>query len=362
MAQKQKKYHPAPVKPIIGGRSLEILDRWLMQSGQKGCRLFILADDHTLPSCLPRFVGEVSMAQQAEIIEIPSGEDSKSLNICEGIWLSLAESGADRQSILINLGGGVVTDIGGFAASVFKRGIRSVNVPTSLMAMADAGFGGKTGINLGGAKNQIGTFTQPSGVYCDPEFLSTLPEKHYRSGFAEVIKAALISDPEFWEKVKNHPKEKKASVTGLIRLAAEVKMGVVSADPEEEGVRKVLNFGHTIGHALESASQGKGKNNLLHGEAVAMGMICEAWISHRNAGLDEDMLGEIGDVILHHIPLRKISADPEELIRWLGYDKKNQNGSPRFTLICAPGQTLTDQSAGADLIRESFIYYNSLFE
>ena len=349
--------HPAPV---TGSKSLQQLEKLLNKKEYIQSSVYILTDSNTLTHCLPFFESEVSRAREAEIIEIPAGEDSKEVDICRGIWQSLLELGADRDSVLLNLGGGTVTDIGGFAASTYMRGIRYMNIPTSLMGMADAGMGGKTGLDLGLYKNIIGTFSMPSGVFIHPDFLITLPEKQLRSGFAEIIKYALIADEDLWKTVIKKSYAEISAWSPLLKRCADIKMSVVNEDPMESGIRKVLNFGHTIGHALESYSLMHDKKPMTHGEAVAVGLICESWLSWRMCGMPESLLGEISDVILENFPHKKINALPESLLPLLQADKKNKGGEIRSTLISGIGRVYINQVCDPALIHESIDYYNRI--
>jgi 3-dehydroquinate synthase len=346
--------------PTIGIKSLERLNKELIKPEFKDANLFILVDENTMDQCLPVFEQEVERVRKAEIIEIPAGEENKDIEICKGIWLSLAELGADRNSVLINLGGGMLTDIGGFAASTYMRGIRYFNVPTTLMGMADAGIGGKSGIDLDGLKNMVGVFGKPEGVYIYPPFLATLPVKELRSGYAEILKHALIADEDMWESLKSKPFKKITNWQTFISKSADIKMSLVVADPYEKDLRKVLNFGHTIGHALESASLLHPKKNLLHGEAIAIGIICESYLSHKLLGLSELLLDEISAFILSVFPWKPIPGSKENLLNLMKSDKKNVGGHMRFTLLADIGQVMINQKCPDDWIEESIKYYETL--
>ncbi|MCL4152909.1 UNVERIFIED_CONTAM: hypothetical protein GTU68_035655, partial [Idotea baltica] len=225
-------------------------------------------------------MSEINGDYEYEIIEIESGEINKTIETCVGVWEALSELGADRKSILINLGGGVLTDLGGFVASTFKRGIAFINVPTTLLSMVDASVGGKTGVDLGSLKNQVGVINQPVMVLVIPDFLDTLEERQLESGFAEMLKHGLIKDRQYWDDLKMV--STLSEMKDHILKSVEIKNEVVLIDPTEQGLRKILNYGHTLGHAIESyflASQEK--STLLHGEAIAIGMITEGYLSHR---------------------------------------------------------------------------------
>ena len=234
-----------------------------------------------------------------EIIEIEDGEINKNFETCSGVWNALSELGADRKSLLINLGGGVVTDLGGFVASTFKRGIRYINVPTTLLSMVDASVGGKTGVDLGNLKNQIGVINQPEMVLIISSFLKTLPKDEMRSGLAEILKHGLISSEEYWNKANALSELTLEDLDDLIEESVEIKKEVVTQDPFEKNIRKTLNYGHTLGHAIESyCLTSKSREKLLHGEAVAIGMILATYISKELEGFPENKLQDITHKIL----------------------------------------------------------------
>ena len=232
-------------------------------------KVAILVDENTKKECLYKLPN----LEEPIIIEIPSGERNKNITTCNLIWEELTNNKFDRDSILINLGGGVIGDIGGFCASTYKRGIDFIHIPTTLLAMADGSIGGKLAIDFNNLKNQIGLFTNPKSVIIDPDFLDTLPEDQLISGFAEIVKHALISDKNLWETIKATP-FKKLAWEEIITISAELKNRIILNDPKEKGERKKLNFGHTFGHAIESYYLEKGAP-ILHGEGIFMGMILE---------------------------------------------------------------------------------------
>lgn len=319
--------------------------------------IFILVDENTHDDCLPQFMAQISGDYRFEIIEIASGEINKTIETCVGVWEALSELGADRKSLIINLGGGVLTDLGGFVGSTFKRGIHFINVPTTLLAMVDASVGGKTGVDLGALKNQIGVINQPKMVLVVPDFLNTLEERQITSGFAEMLKHGLIKDRSYWEKLK-----KAVSLADLkehILDSIAIKNEVVLQDPTEQGLRKILNFGHTLGHAVESYFLEKEeKETLLHGEAIAIGMILEAYLSHKLTGLALESLNDIKTTFLSHYG-RVIFEDRdlhaiEELMK---YDKKNAHGNINFVLLKDIGEAQIDVIVPSELITEAFTYY-----
>ena len=247
--------------------------------------LFILVDENTFKSCYPKFIPNLQTDKRIEVIEIESGEEHKTIETCVGVWNVLSELGADRKSLIINLGGGVVTDLGGFVASTFKRGINYINVPTSLLAMVDASVGGKTGVDLGHLKNQIGVVNSGEMVLIDTSFLETLPKNQMRSGLAEMLKHGLIYSRDYWNKFIT---TETLDYDELIYESVIIKNSIVTKDPLEENLRKTLNYGHTLGHAIESyfLSQPE-KEALLHGEAIAIGMILANYISTELSGFSK---------------------------------------------------------------------------
>jgi len=320
----------------------------------KASRVIILADTNTARHCLPRLVSHCPELDSASMFEIDPGEASKSLAVAEKIWNELLLSGADRHTLLINLGGGVVSDLGGFVAAGYKRGIAYVNVPTSLMGMADASIGGKTAVNLAKMKNQVGFFYAPVAVFIDTVFLKTLPEAHLRSGFAEIVKSALIGDPVLWRRILRMGAENilstdtsEKSWQDLVLKTVTFKNRVACQDFREKKLRKILNFGHTIGHALESLSIGHETRALLHGDAVALGMIAETRLSQMKAGLSETD-AELIISFLRHAWATQIgmlkellgSGDVtnEGIINMLLHDKKNKGSQICFTLLKEPGK------------------------
>jgi len=337
----------------------------------KYSRIFILLDENTRKHCLKK----LSIHHTPyTILNIKSGEKNKTIRTCEKIWKELAKQNADRKSLLINLGGGVITDLGGFCASAYKRGIDFINIPTTLLAQVDASVGGKTGIDFSDFKNQIGTFAFPKAVFIHPDFLKTLNKRELVSGFAEVIKHGLIADREYWKEIhassiRRSPLDSFESPFGptlllkkkgekTISRSIEIKSKIVSADPYENGLRKVLNFGHTIGHAVESASL-KTKKPLLHGEAIAIGMICETYLSRKILGLKNEELDEITSFIISIFNHRQIKLPIKNLIALMKQDKKNNGSEINFTLLSSIGKAEINNSCSEELIEEAIHYYNS---
>ncbi|UOK41788.1 MULTISPECIES: 3-dehydroquinate synthase [Flavobacterium] len=324
-------------------------------------KAFIVVDSKTSEYCLPDFIANLATEVPLEIIEFECGEQFKNIETCFEIWSALTELGADRKSIIINLGGGVVTDLGGFVASTFKRGIEYINVPTTLLAMVDASIGGKNGVDLGNLKNQIGTITTPKAVLIDTNFLSTLPQNEMRSGLAEMLKHGLIQNKVYWNKFKNLNSLSTDDLGVLIHESVEIKNNVVKQDPTENGIRKALNFGHTLGHAIESYFlENEEKKALLHGEAIAVGMILEGYLSMEKSLISEEEYNEIKSVILDIFGLVEFTQnDIEQIISLLIHDKKNEFGKIQFALLNGIGDIKINQFAANNLIFKAFEDYKN---
>ncbi|MCQ0110761.1 3-dehydroquinate synthase [Zhouia amylolytica] len=323
-------------------------------------KIFVLVDENTHEHCLPYFLSNVQTNLEIEIIEIEAGEEHKNIETCSGVWNVLSELGADRKSLMINLGGGVVTDLGGFVASTFMRGIDFINVPTTLLAMVDASVGGKTGVDLGSLKNQIGVINVPVFVFVDTKFLNTLPSEQVRSGFAEMLKHGLIHDEKYWDKLLKTSGETN-ELDNLIHESIVIKNKVVMEDPKESGLRKTLNYGHTLGHAIESYFlQEPSKPTLLHGEAIAIGMILATFLSHELHSFPVNKLKTITEVFIQKYG--KVQFEPtdyERIIELLKFDKKNAFGDINFVLLEDIGKTIIDVKVDNDLIIKSFEYYKN---
>lgn len=319
--------------------------------------VFILVDENTHELCLPNFMAEINGEYQFEIIEIESGEINKNIETCVGVWEALSELGADRKSVLINLGGGVLTDMGGFIASTFKRGIDFINVPTTLLSMVDASVGGKTGIDLGALKNQVGVINQPAMVLVVPDFLDTLEKRQIISGFAEMLKHGLIKDKTYWEALKEA--QSLEHMKSHILTSIQIKNEVVLKDPTEQNIRKILNYGHTLGHAIESYFlENASKEMLLHGEAIAVGMILEGYLSHKLLGLSEQSLEDIKSTFLNKYDKVEFSdTDIENILKLMKYDKKNSHGKVNFVLLKNIGEPVVDVEIPIELFTDAFAYY-----
>ena len=313
-------------------------------------QVFILTDENVAPFWLPETEYWLGCENAVEIV-IRSGEQHKNLQTVQRIWKTLMKHHADRKALLINLGGGVITDLGGFAASTYKRGINFVNIPTTLLAMVDAAIGGKTGIDFGGAKNQIGTFAEAEAVLVDPVFLSTLPRREILSGLAELLKYGFIADA-------NLLKSNLENYQQFINRAGEIKREIVAKDPTEKGLRKILNFGHTLGHAIESHCLTTGFP-LLHGEAVALGMAGALWLSVKQCGLDEKVLKDFEKklpMLLSETEIALSDADAESIMDYLAHDKKNHGDKPRFVLLEAVENPVWNVEVERDLVKASLLY------
>jgi 3-dehydroquinate synthase len=327
----------------------------------KYSNLFIVVDTDTNEYCLPKFLPLLETDLTIEIVEFESGEINKNIETCIEIWKVLTELGADRKTLIINLGGGVVTDLGGFVASTFKRGVDFIHIPTTLLSMVDASVGGKNGVDLGNLKNQIGVINVPKMVLIDTQYLETLSQSEMRSGLAEMLKHGLIYDAAYWEKFLDLKAIDFADLDELIYRSVEIKNEIVMQDPTEKHIRKALNFGHTLGHAIESYFlENENKKTLLHGEAIAIGMILESYISlHKNL-LTKEEYSQIksaiksiyDDVIIEE-------NDIEPILELLIHDKKNEYGLIQFALIEGIGKIKINQSVENELILQSFQDYKS---
>lgn len=312
--------------------------------------VFILTDENVAPFWLREVIQRLHCDSATNII-IKAGEQYKNLQTVQQIWETLMKHYADRNALIINLGGGVVTDLGGFAASTYKRGIKFINIPTTLLAMVDASIGGKTGIDFGGGKNQIGTFAEAEEVLVDPVFLETLPERELLSGLTEMLKYGFIADTNLLNvNLKNYQQN-------ITRCGA-IKQEIVTQDPTEQGLRKVLNFGHTIGHAVESYCLTT-DYPLLHGEAVSLGLTAALWLSVSLCGLDEKVL--LGyekqlPMLLSEADLNLTEADVEPILGYLAFDKKNKRERVQFVLIEEVGKPVWDVEVDAETVKCALEY------
>ena len=320
-------------------------------------RSFILTDETTLALCWP-IVQNYPCLKDAKPITIKAGDTHKDLESISHVWSELQRMGATRHSLLINLGGGMVTDLGGFAASTFKRGISFINIPTTLLSMVDASVGGKTGINFGGLKNEIGVFNNANCVILDTTFLQTLDEENILSGYAEMLKHGLISTEAHWAELMNFDIEKPdLKVLGdLVAKSVRVKERIVTEDPTEKSIRKALNLGHTVGHAFESLALQR--KPVLHGYAVAWGLVCELYLSVAKTGFPVDKMRQMARYIFEHYGRMPITCDDyPTLLELMTHDKKNTGSDINFTLLGGIGDIRINQTATKEEIEEALDFY-----
>lgn len=336
--------------------SLSRLGRTLAGKAYRNARYFILVDENTYNHCLARLVSKVAPLQEAEFMEVPVGEECKDIAIATQLWETLLESGADRDCVLVNLGGGCVTDLGGFVASGYQRGIRYINIPTTLIGMVDAAIGGKTAINLDGFKNQIGFFNPPDIVCIEPAFLDTLPDKELFSGTFEMLKTFMIGDPEQYHNLRDTLLNGSLEIKpDMIARCAEIKGAVVKKDPQDKGIRHILNLGHTFGHGIEAYSHQTGKP-YSHGEAVGIGMICALYLSVKKLGLPPAFLDNYRKVACKMVALPHYSLkETEEILTYMRRDKKNAEGEIRCVLLQEPGAPVIDLAIDENEIRDALL-------
>ncbi|MFO7830202.1 MAG: 3-dehydroquinate synthase [Bacteroidales bacterium] len=324
-------------------------------------KYFLLVDENTSRYCLPVLQSKNDI-EDAKIIEIKSGESNKTIKTVSRIWEFLTQNNADRSSLLINFGGGIIGDMGGFAASTFKRGIDFVNIPTTLLSQVDASVGGKTGINFENFKNEIGVFSHPKYVFIDSTFLKTLDKRNVFSGWAEMVKHTLIFSQSDFEYLIQHEIQNinYKTLNQLISKSVAIKNHFVESDPYEKGIRKALNFGHTFGHAFESFFMGH-EHNLFHGEAVALGMLCEIYLSHKICNFPSDKMNLIVSYMLNNYQKANIKeTDFEKIIRLMGHDKKNKGYDINFTLLEDFGKIKINQTCSKNDIIETLKWYSAL--
>ena len=321
-------------------------------------RLFVLTDETTLKLCWP-LVSELPCLAEAQMITIGATDENKTLESLSHVWTELQRGGATRHSLMLNLGGGVVTDLGGFAASTFKRGIAYINVPTTLLSMVDASVGGKTGINFGGLKNEIGVFNCARSVILDTTFLRTLDYENLASGYAEMLKHGLISDVETWAELMRFDLQQAdyELLRTMVAKSVAVKERIVDEDPLEHGIRKALNLGHTVGHAFESLAMAENRT-VLHGYAVAWGLVCELYLSVRHTGFPKDKLWQTLQFVKENYG--KFSFDCKQydrLYELMTHDKKNTAGVVNFTLLGEVGDIRINQTATREEIFDMLDFY-----
>lgn len=313
-------------------------------------KIILLVDENTHDRCLPHLIITIPELDGAEILEVPAGEETKSLEIASELWLGLNDLGADRSSLLLNLGGGMITDLGGFVASTFRRGMHFIHIPTSLLAMVDAAIGGKTGVNLGPYKNHIGTFCSPQATLVSPVWLETLSQRQLLAGFAEILKHALIADENYWQESSRVSEMTGDHLTPLLERSIAIKETLVIEDPEEKGPRKALNFGHTIGHAIESLSL-QSEHQLLHGEAIGLGLIYETMISEKRGLISSEESERILATLKMWYADLPHETSPDKWWPLMLKDKKNRGEEVNCTLLKGLGQALINQKLELDELR-----------
>jgi len=337
----------------FGSEVLEKLAEILITKGYS--KIFVLVDSQTKKHCWPILSPYLV---NYELLEIEAGEKNKNIENASFIWTKLQTFKADKHAVIINLGGGVISDLGGFVAATYKRGIDFINIPTTLLGMVDASIGGKLGIDLHAFKNAVGVIKNPKYIFIDPIFLNTLAAAEKRNGLAEVCKHALIDDKSLFEKLQLT--ENKETLDTLLFHSIKIKVKIVKKDPFEKDLRKTLNFGHTIGHAIETYSLKNDSNPLKHGEAIAIGMICEAYISVAIQGLANNELKKISQYFIDRFPKYKGKLPAQELIEYMRNDKKNEEGFINFTLLKKIGKAKINCHCHDELIAKSLDYYQHL--
>ncbi|SFR46457.1 3-dehydroquinate synthase [Robiginitalea myxolifaciens] len=340
---------------FFGSNGFQELSAFLEKKGYS--KVFLLTDTNTRRDCLPVLLEHLPEAATWELLEMAPGESNKQVSACIPLWQALSDKGADRKSILISLGGGVVTDLGGFVACTYQRGIDFINIPTSLLAMVDASVGGKTGVDLGSLKNQVGIIRQPEMVLVHSQFLKTLEKRELYSGFAEMLKHGLIQDQGYWENLIT----RKPEDIGIADIAhsVQIKNQVVIQDPTEKGLRKILNFGHTLGHAIESYFlTAENLPTLLHGEAIAAGMILEAHLATKVCQLPSEACDQIKNGFNQYF--EKVAFEPEQITAiksLMSHDKKNAFGTVKFALLETIGGATYNCEVSDSQLDAAFEYY-----
>jgi len=324
-------------------------------------KIFIITDENAYKYCLKPFRKVFKYISEPEIILTPDGELNKNLECCQTLWWELAQKGATRKSLVINFGGGMICDIGGFVASTFKRGLPFINIPTTLLAQVDASIGGKNGIDFQGVKNLLGVFSWPDAILIHTPFIETQSEAQKKSGFAEMVKIGLCCDKSFWHQIEATSFDTITDWETIIKRAVSIKLQVVNADPYETGFRRVLNFGHTIGHAFEAYSMENDDNPLKHGEAVAMGMLCETWLSSKQSGLPEQDMHSIIEYLLRNFEYYHLNPDAgKRILEFAFHDKKNEAGNLQFTLLNSAGRASIGQIVTPSRVEECLKWYGTI--
>lgn len=320
--------------------------------------IIIICDENTQEHCVSALVGNFDALSNAEIIVVPVGEDSKELSIAEQVWETMIDYKITRYDLVINVGGGVICDLGGFVASCYKRGVDFINIPTSLLAMVDASIGGKNGINLDGLKNQIGLFSNPKAIYVDIEFLNSLSQEDIFSGLGEMLKHGLIADPEMFKEILDVLEgDGELSDTHIIR-SIQIKNEIVESDPYEKGPRKLLNFGHTLGHAIESFFLDE--DYIKHGHCVVIGMVLESFISFKKGNLSLEDYEEIEERLTSIYPMPLFGEnDVQTILGIIQNDKKNKKGKILSCLINKPGECTYDNEISESEIVDAFMHFKN---
>lgn len=334
-------------KMVYGG--LRVLERELAKEEWQGVKYVILLDENTFQCCLPQLVSRVEALQEAEFVEVPVGEECKNLEVAAQVWQTLLEGEADRQTVIVNLGGGSVCDLGGFVAAGYKRGIRHINVPTSLLAMVDAAIGGKTAVDFGGVKNSIGHFYPAALTVIEPAFLDTLPQDEMLNGRMEMVKTAAVTDSDLYAQLLADSDVGDVGRRQVVDVAR-IKARVVKVDPYDHSIRRILNFGHTFGHAIEVYS------GLPHGLAVGVGMLVAMYLSVKKIGLAEEVFQDYAGwlrqfVEVPHYTLRDI----EQMLPLMHQDKKNIAGALRCVLLQSPGAAVIDVDITDNEVRDALL-------
>ncbi len=331
------------------------LGRELMKPEWYDARYTIILDENTFQHCLPMLISEVEALQESEFIEVPVGEECKSLEVAAQVWQTLLESGADRNHVLVCLGGGSVCDLGGYVAAGYKRGLRHINVPTTLLAMTDAAIGGKTAVDFGGVKNSIGHFYPPALICIEHGFCVTLQPEQTLCGLMEMVKTAVVCDPVLYHDIVGNDSKteiRNSEITQVARLKARV----VKADPYDHGIRKILNFGHTFGHAIEVYRQ------MPHGIAVGIGMRVAMYLSVKKIGLDEDVYNTYSQWLAARlaafgVPLSSFNLkDIEQMLPLMHQDKKCADGALRCVLLQDIGAAMVDVTVSDNEVRDAFLH------
>tara|TARA_B100001287_G_C22684812_1_gene532672 strand:+ start:1543 stop:2622 length:1080 start_codon:yes stop_codon:yes gene_type:complete len=326
-----------------------------------GNNIIIVVDENTHDLCLDYLVNSFPVLSKSEIILLPKGEDNKVMEVCMQVWNAFSEYGFGRNDLVLNLGGGVVTDMGGFLASIFKRGMDFIHIPTSLLAMVDAAIGGKNGIDLGPYKNQLGTIIKAKMVFIDTSFLKTLPEKEFYNAYAEMLKYGLVHDQHLFNELTDFKTEDDFNRQDIIERCVQIKVNISDRDLLEKGERKLLNFGHTFGHAIEGYKLNS--DPISHGHAVGIGMFAESYVSMKRGLLSKNEFHRIQAVLIKTYPFMAFSEQCiQEIISIMYNDKKNECGKIYTVLLEAIGKGVYHNEVSEEEIREALLHISFLHE